>query len=45
MSAPAGMRVQVREAGVDDMDTLHALICALASHEGQRAFVRCTPDT
>ena len=42
MSAPAAVRV--REAGVGDMDTLHALIRALASHEGQRAFVRCTPD-
>ncbi len=42
MSAAAPVRV--REAGVDDMDTLHALICALAEHHGQRASVRATAD-
>lgn len=44
MSAAVDVHVRVREAGVDDMDTLHASICALASHEGQGASVRCTPD-
>ena len=41
MTAAAG--VHVRAAGADDMDTLHALICALAEHHGQRAHVRSTP--
>jgi len=39
---PAG-EVRVREATAHDMDTLHALISALAEHHGQRASVRCTP--
>ena len=41
MSLAAGVRV--REATVDDMDALHALICALAGHHGQRESVRSTP--
>lgn len=36
--------VCVREATAHDMDALHALICALADHHGQREFVRSTPD-
>jgi len=43
VSAGGEGAVRIREAGVADMDTLHALICALADHHGQREFVLCTP--
>jgi GNAT superfamily N-acetyltransferase len=43
MTSEVGGDVRVREARAEDADTLHALICALADHHGQRAFVRSTP--